>query len=102
MKNLKKTNQTNQILNQLISDNCLSFGRNPKLSNRKISHYISGTRQKLDIFKLYELRYLLLKMYPLIHNLFLQQRLKLKVKKKLFFKKNYNFQTQNLPKQYQN
>ena len=82
MTKFTKTNETNQILNQLISENCLSFGRSPKLSSRKISHYISGARQKIDIFKLYEIRYLLLKIYPLIHNLFLQQRVKLKIKKK--------------------
>ena len=88
MLNLKKTNQNNQILNKLVSDNCLSFGRSPKLNNRKITHYISGTRQKVDIFNLYEMRYLLLKVYPLIHNLFLQQRCNVKKKKKFFLIKN--------------
>ena len=76
-----KTNANNKILNQLIYANCLSFGRSPKLNNRKINHYIFGTRQKLDIFKLYEMRYLILKVYPIIHNLFLQERLN-KIKKK--------------------
>ena len=65
----------------------MSFGRNPKLNNRKITHYISGTRQKVDIFNLYEMRYLLLKVYPLIHNLFLQQRINVKKKKKRIFEK---------------
>jgi hypothetical protein len=91
MSNFKKTNQNNQILNKLVSENCLSFGRSPKLNNRKITHYISGTRQKVDIFNLYEMRYLLLKVYPLIHNLFLQQRLNLKKKKKFFLIKNWIF-----------
>ena len=98
-----KTNQNNQILNKLVSENCLSFGRNPKLNNRKITHYISGTRQKVDIFNLYEMRYLLLKVYPLIHNLFLQQRINVKKKKKRIFEKKSDFPNlaQKLPKQLQ-
>jgi len=96
MSKFQKENQNNTILNKLVSDNCLSFGRSPKLNNRKITHYLSGTRQKVDIFNLYEMRYLLLKVYPLIHNLFLQQRINLKKKKKnpilkkFFFLKKYN------------
>lgn len=102
MLKFKKTNQNNQILNKLVSDNCLSFGRSPKLNNRKITHYISGTRQKVDIFNLYEMRYLLLKVYPLIHNLFLQQRINVKKKKKIIFDKNLDFQntSQKLPRQF--
>jgi ribosomal protein S2 len=102
MQKFIKTNQNNQILNKLVSDNCLSFGRSPKLNNRKITHYISGTRQKVDIFNLYEMRYLLLKVYPLIHNLFLQQRLNVKKKKKIIFEKSSDFQntSQKLPKQF--
>ena len=84
MSKFYKENQNNLILNQLVSENCLSFGRSPKLNNRKITHYLSGTRQKVDIFNLYEMRYLLLKVYPLIHNLFLLQRINLKKKKNEF------------------
>jgi ribosomal protein S2 len=96
-------NKTNQIINQLLSDNCLSFGRSPKLNNRKITHYISGTRGKTDIFNFYQMRYLLLKVYPLIHNLFLQQRLNTRKKKKIIFEKKLDFQNsdQKLPKQFQ-
>ena len=97
-----KTNATNKILEQLIFENCLSFGRNPKLNNKKINHYLFGTRQRLDIFKLYEIRYLLLKVYPLIHNLFLQERLNKKKKKKWFFHKNFDFEKQNLPREFKN
>ena len=103
----KRTNQNNQIINKLVSDNCLSFGRNPKFltkfTSQKITHYISGKRQKVDIFNLYEMRYLLLKVYPLIHNLFLQQRLNAKKKKKFLFEKSENFPnfSKKLPKQLQ-
>jgi len=97
-----KTNSNNKILNNLILDNCLSFGRSPKFNNKKITHYIYGTRQKIDIFSLYEMRYLLLKVYPLIHNLFLQERTKIKKKKKLFLNKKFNFKEnfQKLPPQF--
>lgn len=97
-----KTNANNKILNQLIYANCLSFGRSPKLNNRKINHYLFGTRQKFDIFKLYEMRYLLLKVYPIIHNLFLQERLNQNKKKKWFFNKDFDFQTKNLPQVFRN
>ena len=82
MLNSVQAEKNNLILNKLLFENCLSFGRSPKLANRKLNHYIFGTRQKVDLFKLYELRYLLLKIYPLIHNLFLQTRLNFKRKKK--------------------
>ena len=104
MSKFYKENQNNTILNKLVSENCLGFGRSPKLNNRKITHYLSGTRQKVDIFNLYEMRYLLLKVYPLIHNLFLQQRINLKKKKKRTFDKIADFEKnlQKLPEQFQN
>ena len=104
MSKIYKENQNNIILNNLVSENCLGFGRNPKLNNRKITHYLSGTRQKVDIFNLYEMRYLLLKVYPLIHNLFLQQRINLKKKKKRTFEKIADFEKnlKKLPEHFQN
>ena len=93
MINFMKTNTNNQILEKLIFETCLNFGRTPQINNSKIHHYIFGIRQKINIFKLQEIRYLLLKVYPVIHNLFLQERLNFKQKKKWFFPKNYNFQT---------
>jgi hypothetical protein len=75
-----KNTSNNQIIEKLVLDNCLTFGRHPKLTNQKITKYITGTRNAIDIFKLYELRYLLLKVYPLIHNLFLQNRLNMEIK----------------------
>jgi ribosomal protein S2 len=75
-----KNTSNNQLIEKLVLDNCLTFGRHPKLTNQKIAKYICGTRHAIDIFKLYELRYLLLKIYPLIHNLFLQNRLNMEIK----------------------
>ena len=48
------------------------------------------------------MRYLLLKVHPLIHNLFLQQRINFKKKKKIIFDKVLDFQntSQKLPKQF--
>ena len=77
-----KTSTNNQILEKLIFETCLNFGRNPKINNVKINHYILGIRQKINIFKFQELRYLLLKVYPVIHNLFLQERLNLQAEQK--------------------
>ena len=55
-------------------ENCLTFGNDPKFTNQKITRYLIGTRAPIEIFKMYELRYLLLKTYPLIHNLFYNAR----------------------------
>jgi ribosomal protein S2 len=57
-----------------VLDNCLLFGQTPKLTNKKVTKYLFATRNSLEIFKLYELRYLLLKIYPLIYSLFHQKR----------------------------
>ncbi len=82
MSSFQKTNTNNQILDKLVFETCLHFGRNPKINNSKIHHYIFGIRQKINIFKFQEIRYLLLKIYPVIHHLFLQERLNFKQKKK--------------------
>ena len=58
----------------LVLENCLIFGLNPRLTSKKVNKYLLGTRDTLEIFKLYELRYLLLKIYPLIHILFQNPR----------------------------
>ena len=64
MSSFQKTNTNNQILDKLVFETCLHFGRNPKINNSKIHHYIFGIRQKINIFKFQEIRYLLLKIYP--------------------------------------
>lgn len=82
-------------------DNCLTLGQNPKLTNKNFTKYIFGTRGSLEIFKFYELRHLLLKVYPLIQSLFYKTRRnhdsmdkfipskkKEKKKKDLYLKKN--------------
>lgn len=82
-------------------DNCLTFGQNPKLTNKKFTKYIFGTRGSLEVFNFYELRHLLLKVYPLIQSLFYKTRRnhdpmdkfipskkKEKKKKDLYLKKN--------------
>ena len=59
---------------KLVLENCLIFGLNPRLTSKKVNKYLLGTRETLEIFKLYEMRSLLLKMYPLIHILFQNPR----------------------------
>ena len=70
---------------KLVTENCLILGHYPKLTSQKIATYLLGTRGIREIFKLYELRYLVLRIYPLIHNFFYNPRLnsKLMVKNKV-------------------
>ena len=77
-----KTVSWKKIQNQLIIENCLTFGHEAQFTQKKISKYLLGTRINTEIFKLYELRSLLLKIYPLIHNLFYNPRLDLELKTK--------------------
>jgi ribosomal protein S2 len=63
-----------KFIDKLVLDNCLILGQIPKLTNKKFTKYIFATRHSLEIFKLYELRYLLLKVYPLIYSLFHRKR----------------------------
>ena len=72
-------------LEGLVQTNCFLCGEHPRLTSKKITQYLLGTRQNTEFFKLYELRYLLLKTYPLIHNLFNNPRSKLKLKFKDLF-----------------
>ena len=67
---------------KLVLENCLIFGLNPRLTSKKVNKYLLGTRDTLEIFKLYELRYLLLKIYPLIHILFQNPRINAKLELK--------------------
>ena len=63
----------------LIAENCLTFGQHSRLTSKNINRYLLGTRGTVEIFKLYELRYLLLRIYPLIHTLFYNSRAKLQL-----------------------
>jgi ribosomal protein S2 len=65
-----RKNHWKKIIDKLVMENCLILGHHPKLTNKKFIKYIFGTRHSLEIFKLYELRYLLLKIYPVIYSLF--------------------------------
>lgn len=62
------------LCRKLVLENGLTVGLNPRLTSKKITKYILGTRDTVEVFKLYELRYLLLKIYPLIHVLFSNPR----------------------------
>ena len=70
------------MIQKLVVENCLSFGQSSRLTSKKVTKYLVGTRVTTEIFKLYELRYLLLKIYPLIHNLFYNPRLNSHLEKK--------------------
>ena len=68
-----------------ITKSCLLFGHSFQFTSKKVTQYLLGTRETTEIFKLYELRYLLLKIYPLIHNLFHNPRNNLRLKFQTFW-----------------
>ena len=67
---------------QLVKENCLTLGNDAKLTAKNVTRFVLGTRATTEVFKLYELRYLILKIYPLIHNLFYNSRTNPHVSKK--------------------
>lgn len=81
-----------KILDQLVIENCLAFGDNSKLTQKKVARYLLGTRTTFEIFKLYELRYLLLKVYPFIQNLFYNPRTNSTLKTEKRWNPNYQKQ----------
>ena len=67
------------LCQKLVLENCLVFGQHSQFTSKNITKYLLGTRGTMEIFKLYELRYLLLRIYPLIHTLFYNPRVNLKL-----------------------
>ena len=63
-----------------ITQSCLLFGHSLKLTSKKVAQYLLGARETTEVFKLYELKYLLLKIYPLIYNIFNNPRNNLQLK----------------------
>lgn len=68
-----KTNK-NRIIEKLVLDNCFLLGQTSKLTNKNFTRCLLGTRDTFEIFKLYEIRHLLLRTYPLIYSLFSKDR----------------------------
>jgi len=91
--NSVKNHKKKYLFQKLILDNCLTFGQHPRFTSKKINKYLLGTRGTLEIFKLYELRYLLLRIYPLLHTLFYNTR----AKGQLVFKKSKKQEPKALP-----
>ena len=85
-------NNWKKVVDQLVIENCLAFGDNFKFTQKKVARYLLGTRSTFEIFKLYELRYLLLKVYPFIQNLFYNPRLNSTLKTEKIWNKNYKKQ----------
>ena len=80
--NIKITQNTSDSSHyHLVKENCLTFGNNVKLTAKNVTRFVLGTRTTTEVFKLYELRYLILKIYPLIHNLFYNSRTNPKMRK---------------------
>ena len=67
-------NKRIKIVDELVLNNCFLLGQTSKLTNKNFTRYCLGARFSLEIFKLYEIRHLLLRTYPLIYNLFCKDR----------------------------
>lgn len=64
---------------RLLHENCLLLGQDSRFTAKNITKAILGTRATFEIFKLCELRYSLLRIFPLIHTLFLNTRVPLEL-----------------------
>ena len=62
------------MIDKLVLNNCFLLGQASKLTNKNFTRCLLGTRSTFEIFKLYEIRYLLLRIYPLIYSLFCKDR----------------------------
>jgi ribosomal protein S2 len=64
----------NKIKNKILV-NCLKLGKNPKFTNKKLTKYIYGTRNNVELFNVTELQYIMYRIYPFIKTLFKNYRL---------------------------
>ena len=64
----------NKIKNKILV-NCLKLGKNPKFTNKKLTQYIYGTRNNVELFNVTELQYIMYRIYPFIKTLFNNYRL---------------------------
>jgi len=62
-------NKQHKIKNKILV-NCLKLGKNPKFTNKKLTQYIYGTRNNIDLFNITELQSILWRIYPFIKTLF--------------------------------
>lgn len=79
-------------------ENCLTFGNDPKITNKKVARYLLGARPTIEVFKMYELRYLLLKIYPFIHNLFYNPRRNSQLEIKTVWNPHFQKQVETIQK----
>lgn len=72
---LISTLKKNQLFKNLILENSLRLGKNPKFTNKKLTQYLHGTKNNLEIFRVSELQYILLRIYPFVRSLFRNHRI---------------------------
>src|SRR5271156_3101713 len=65
-----------KYMNHLLIETCLQFGKKTSRQNKKINKYIYGLRMDIAILSIYDMRSMITKIYPLIHNLFYSHNLK--------------------------
>ena len=56
--------------NHLVVETCLQFNKKINYQNKKINKYVYGLRMDIMILSIYDMRSMIIKIYPLIHNLF--------------------------------
>ena len=83
-----KTNKNNtKYIKLFILEQCLQFGYQTDYTNKKLNNYIYITKEKKEIFNLYDLRAMILKLYPLINALFYTHNTNYTIKFRKFQKK---------------
>jgi len=63
-------NNNQKYVKLFIIEQCLQFGYQTTYTNKKLNNYIYITKEKHEIFNLYDLRAMILKLYPLMNALF--------------------------------
>lgn len=75
------------LLKNKILETTLRLGKNPGFTNKKLTQYLYGTKNNIELFRISELQYILLRTYPFIENLFKNYRLNYTSVKKSLQKK---------------
>jgi hypothetical protein len=64
-------------IKKLILATCFSLAKNLKFTNKRISQHLAGHCHHIEIINTYELKYILLRIYPFVKMLFVQHQINL-------------------------
>lgn len=83
-------NKKERLKNKIL-ENVLRLGKNPRFTNKKLTQYLYGTKNNIELFQLSELQYILLRIYPFVKSLFKNYRINyIRLKKWLKKKMKYS------------